>query len=77
VVGGGRINRSRHLAVVDHAAGPTTGLINEPDARRERDGVLLPVEQVNGADVAPMDRSVHGRLGVVLEEDVIAAVKPA
>jgi hypothetical protein len=39
--------------------------------------VVLPVDQIGGADVAPRDRFVHRRHRVVLKEDVVAAVDPA
>ena len=71
------IDRRRHTAVVDDAAAPATGSIDEPWPRRERDRVLLPMDQVSGADVAPMDRFVHRRHRVVLKEDVVAAVNLA
>jgi hypothetical protein len=77
VVGIGRIDSSRNPAIIDQAAGPTTGLIMKPRPRGERDGVLLPAKQVNRAHVAPMDCAVYRRHRVVLKEDVIAAVDPA
>jgi hypothetical protein len=39
--------------------------------------VLLPVDQISGADMAPRDRFGHRRHRVVLKEDVVAAINPA
>ena len=72
-----RIHSRGHSGIVDHAAAPAAASINESRPRRERDRVLLPVDEISGADVAPRDRFVHRRHRVVLKEDVVAAVDPA
>jgi hypothetical protein len=72
-----RVDGRRHPAVVDDAAAPATGSVDEPRPRRERDGMLLPAEQVGRADVTPMDPLVDRCHGVVLKEEVVAAVNPA
>lgn len=77
MVGIRRINGRRYAAVVDDTTTPTPRFVDEARSGRERNGMLLPAEQVRRADMAPMDGVVHRRHRVVLEEDVIAAVNPA
>ena len=48
-----------------------------PGLGAQSDRVLLPVEQVSRADVAPMHGAMNRRVWVVLKEHVIAAVNPA
>jgi hypothetical protein len=72
-----RVNGRRYAAVVDDTTAPTPRFVDEARSGRERIGMLLPVEQVHRADMAPVDGVVDRRRRVVLEEDVIAAVNPA
>jgi hypothetical protein len=72
-----RVDGRRYAAVVDDTTAPTPRFIDEARSGRERNGMLVPVEQVRRADMAPMDGVVHRRDRVGLEEDVIAAVNSA
>jgi phosphoribosylamine--glycine ligase len=77
VIGIRRVHSRGHPVVVNNATAPAAGCVYEPVPRRECDRVLLPVEQVSGADVAPMHCVMKRRIGVVLKEHVITAVNPA
>ena len=72
------VDRRRHAAVVDDAAAPATGSVDElrPPGASAIGCCCQWIRSVE-LDVAPVDRSVHRRHGVVLKEDVVTAVNPA
>jgi hypothetical protein len=61
--------------VVDDAAGPAAERVELARAVEQRERLVVPVGEVGGAHVAPFDPGVLWPVGVVLKEDVVAAVE--